>query len=552
MRENRFKKYILGIEYLPYILVVLAVVLPWLFHSGYLFFTDLVVGPNMSVNLFQSSFAQNLLIKIFSLFHFFAFGQKVFIGLTLLIVLLGAKKLLEYFTDQKWLVFILSLFFLFNPFVYDRVMYGQFGIPLSLGLLTWGLGFLLEFLKEKKTLQLVYVGILWGLSIAFCLQAMFFVGLVFLIGLICLMGGKSANRLKTILKSILIVGAMIVIFNLNWMIGSFVGKSSLNSFVSQGIGHQDLIAFQTIGEGEWGTIDNVLMMSGFWGKEQNRYVDLTKIRESWGRSFYILLLLVLLGVYVGLRDKKYRILSISLIVLFLISVFLAVGIKVTGAREASIWLFDHFPFYHGFREPQKWVMLIVLVYGGFLALGAKRFFKAKIVEKNKVLVSIILGAVIVFQAPMLLWGFGGQIQPINYPKDWQEADRVIKLESYKVESGRCDKKILFFPWHMYLSFPWSKTVSANPAGVFFTCDTIVGTNMEWGGIDDNSLSPEGKLVPEWLATGGRTDLLKNPEFNIGYIVLAKTLDWDNYNWLDNYPFVEKIQDTENLKVYHVK
>ncbi|MDD5731935.1 MAG: hypothetical protein PHU42_03530 [Patescibacteria group bacterium] len=564
MLKNRFLK-----NYLSYFLVVLAIVLPWFFHSGYLFFTDSVWGPKVGW-YWQNTwwFLQNL-FQFFGGFLHAGFSEKVLISLVLFTVLLGAKKLLEYFIDQKWLVFIISLFFLFNPFVYDRLMYGQFGVALSLGLLAWGFGFFLEFTRELKTGQLIWSGALLGLSIAFCLQAMFFVGLLILICLIRLIGSDNHNRAKTIFKSILIIGALILVFNLNWILGSFMGKSNLNGFVRQGINHQDLVAFQTTGEGEWGTIENVVMMSGFWGKEQNRYIDLTKVRENWGRSFYLLLPLILLGIYVGLKDKKYRVLSLSLVLLFLTSAFLAVGIKVTGAREVSIWLFDHLSLYHGFREPQKWVMPIVLVYGIFLVLGAKRFFQTKIVEKNKILIAIILGMVVILQTPLLLWGFGGQIKPVNYPRDWYEANDLIlhnpqaTLDQAKPDNNPntlknlknlnpCASKILFLPWHMYMSFPWDRTVSINPAGTFFTCDVIVGTNMEWGGIEDNSLSLEGKIVPKWVTTGGKTDLLKNPELNIGYIVLAKTLDWNNFEWLDNYPFVEKIQDTENLKVYHVK
>ena len=77
------------------------------------------------------------------------------------------------------------------------------------------------------------------------------------------------------------------------------------------------------------------------------------------------------------------------------------------------------------RESQKWVSLLVVVYGIFLALALDRLFSKKIIEKNKVLSLIIIGGVIIMQAPLLLFAFGGQIKPTNYPKDWLEVNDYI-------------------------------------------------------------------------------------------------------------------------------
>src|SRR3989338_4530131 len=103
-------------ENFQYIFVVLAVVLPLFFKSGYLFLTDFYFGPNVPINFFSNSFLTVFLIKLFSLFYFYDVGQKIFIGAALLIILLGGKKLSENFVNNKWIIFLSSLFFLFNPF----------------------------------------------------------------------------------------------------------------------------------------------------------------------------------------------------------------------------------------------------------------------------------------------------------------------------------------------------------------------------------------------------------------------------------------------------
>ena len=164
---------------------------------------------------------------------------------------------------------------------------------------------------------------------------------------------------------------------------------------------------------------------------------------------------------------------------------------------------------------------------------------------------MFLSGIIIMQTPLLLWGLGGQVKPIQYPNDWREINEFIRLESYKVESKKCDDKILFLPWHMYMNFKWIGTIVANPANQFFDCPVISGTNMEFGGIYDNSQSKEGRAVQLWLASRGRTDFLTANSFGVKYIILAKEIDWQNYLWLNFNPQVKLIKETEMIILYEV-
>lgn len=110
---------------------------------------------------------------------------------------------------------------------------------------------------------------------------------------------------------------------------------------------------------------------------------------------------------------------------------------------------------------------------------------------------------------------------------------------------------MFLPWHLYMHFDWIGKVVANPASKFFKCPVIYGKNMEFGGIFGRSSNPEERKVEDWVFNTGRTNLMQENPLDIGYIVLAKEVDWKNYLWLDNHPNVEFIKETENLRVYRV-
>jgi hypothetical protein len=246
------------------------------------------------------------------------------------------------------------------------------------------------------------------------------------------------------------------------------------------------------------------------------------------------------------KEKKYRSMTIGAGLLFVVSVLLATGIRIPIGSQITYFLFNHLPFYKGLRESQKWVSVTAMIYLVFLSVGLRELFTKKIVQRNALIMKCFVGAIIVMQAPFLLWGFGGQVKPVQYPSDW------YAVNNYIVRDSHCAGSILFFPWHEYMSFSWIGAIVASPAPSFFQCPVISGTDMEFGGIYDNSESPVGHAVVAWLNTGGATDLLQNSAYDIRYIVLAKELDWQSYIGMGTNPNLRIVMETPTLVVYKVK
>jgi len=542
-------------KYLPYLSVVIAIVLPWFFYSGYLFATDMVWGPKINIDWTSNWFLMNLVTKILSFVFSVAFLEKIFIALTIFIVLWGGRKIASYFLEDKIAIFVISLFALFNPFVYDRMMYGQVGIVLAFGLFILAIGYLLDYYKNGKGKSLTYFGIFAGLTLQFSVHFIFFLGIIFVLFLVLLflkylkpsMDSRlrgNENGWKNFIKYIFIAGALCILLNANWIVGNFVSKNSTANFVSSGITKQDLLAFKTSGSSNGQVLSNVLLMSGFWGKDQYRYADLTSVKSNWGKSFFFLLPLILIGLYFGIRKKETRALSIGLSIVFVVSVVLASGIGVSYFQNFTYWLFDNVPLYKGLRETQKWVSVITLIYLIFISIGVKTILETKIFSVHKKMLLTFVGAVIIMQAPFLLWGFSGQLKPTQYPADWNVVNKEMQCSA--------NDKFLFLPWHLYMSFNWVGKIIATPAGTYFDCPVISSSAMEWGGIYDNSQNSDSQKVNAWLSAKGNTDLLKNNEPGIKYILLAKEIDWKNYLWIEKLPNVKLINETETLKLYAVQ
>jgi hypothetical protein len=291
-------------------------------------------------------------------------------------------------------------------------------------------------------------------------------------------------------------------------------------------------------------------MSGFWGKDQFRYFDLTDA-PGWQRSFILLAPLILYGVYKSFRrsGRGAKIFSAALLAIFTLAVVLAVGIKSGMTRNFVMFLYDHLPLYKGLRESQKWVAVIIPIYLFYLTLGARHLSKIKIVVNNRILSGLVLTAIIVMQAPSLLWGFNRQVRPTPYPDDWYRVNSLLLNRS--AGSHGCSDKILFLPWHLYMSFNWVGKIISNPARSFFTCPVVSGTNMEWGGIYDNSRDSDGAAVSAWLVARGKNGApaLSAP---VRYIVLAKELDFASYRWINDLSYVQPLLETKTLFVYEVK
>ncbi len=214
--------------------------------------------------------------------------------------------------SNPFLVYVLSLFAVFNPFVYDRVMYGQFNVVVSFGLFLLLIGCFLSYTRTQQQKTLLSASVAAGFAILFSVHFLFFIlftGTIFVLW---------AFREKKIILGLFLRRAflgivIILLINSNWLIGALNQNSNLSDFLNQGISYGDAVAFQTQGKTNTEVVVNVAMMSGFWGKDQHRYIDLTAVKENWGKSFLLLLPIIMLGIVVSLKDKKRRLFSIGML-----------------------------------------------------------------------------------------------------------------------------------------------------------------------------------------------------------------------------------------------
>jgi len=205
------------------------------------------------------------------------------------------------------------------------------------------------------------------------------------------------------------------------------------------------------------------------------------------------------------------------------------------------------PFFAGFREPQKFVAVLALMYAYFMMEGASWLLaKAALWRKRAVypVTAVALLLVLAYTSPML-WGFYGQIQPVRYPDDWATMNRTLNQQS---NSGA----VLFLPWHLYMSFNFSGRIIANPAANYFDRTIVSSDDPEVAGVAPQTRNATRERIQQTIlpaAARGEPVVAQLRALGVGYVLLDKDLNWRDYAWLDHQSGSELVQETASFKLY---
>ncbi|MET1033306.1 MAG: hypothetical protein ABWX94_02300, partial [Candidatus Saccharimonadales bacterium] len=233
---------------------------------------------------------------------------------------------------------------------------------------------------------------------------------------------------------------------------------------------------------------------------------------------------------------------------FVISgVILAVGTAGTPFVYINTFLFDHVPFFDSFREPQKFVMLIVI---GFAYFGAQGIVwirtRTGIGDNAKKTLSLIVCIIPAGLAPLLPGAGHGQLHSQPYPRDWYHVREIMSREAP-------NSVTLILPWHLYMPYHFSNGTIANPAPKFFSTKTISSQDPELDGATGYTNDSIGQKIPAILATAS-DDLdftSKLSGLTITHVILTKDFDYKKYDYLSEKKGMEKFIVTNTLTVYKI-
>lgn len=415
-----------------------------------------------------------------------------------------------------------------NPFVFDRFIHGQFNVIGWLVLLTRSWVFLLSYIDNKQSYKpLIITWLLRWLACSLLYHSVFIVALF---GILFLFTNHTSIQKK--LTDIFILWWCTILPILNVIGGILIGESSLISTVSS-IDNQSTLF--RIYDAE-SPVLAAWRLDGFWRGMYQAFDTSYWSFHYPSLAFLFIFIFVVLG-YLYLCTyhvyKKFRIISWGIVLLAYIL-----------ALAGNGWWFDiihhtiytFIPWYSGMRDPQKWMIIILILY---IVYYTHSF---SLVEKTTHRLKYIVLA-FMFAVPVL-YGHNMIIhtryfQASTYPNDWYQVKQYFHNHPPCQTSGCYD--ILVVPWHLYMAFHFGNGIIGNPSDRFFLPHTVLQwDNIEIWSVYSHSTRRESKhiemyLGPEWLlrqtvdsqTTDAFVKILK--AMDIHYILLLKEVDWALYN-----------------------
>lgn len=559
---------------LPYIIfafISLSITLPF-YRSGYIFLLDMVFPPQIVLADYlqhgiNSSFPLILIIKALSFLIPVALIQKII--LSLLLFLPGVFmyqlarqweriNLISYF---QFPISILSgIFYLLNPYVYERFLAGHWLVLLGYAFFPLTLRYFLELLSAPTKKHFFKFTLLFSLLPIINLHWFYISGLFLVVLLMvncfsqngCL-GSKTRNKKSDIISSpatsssddfgrgnlisnFLFLIPIFLVVNSFWLWGFFSPQTTFTQ-----ISFNDFLAFQTAGDHSFGIYFNVLALYGFW---QSDYVLPKDMMQFWWLLSLIIFVLFILGVIASF--KKRQPLYLTLAILFLPLLILSVGAGDPLTLPITKFFYHFLPGFKGLRETGKLIGLIAFSYAVFVPLGVQKIIQN--LPKLKYPIYLLALLVPTLSVSSIFWGFSDQIRAHDYPVGWYQAEQILK-------SRDSVGHVLVLPWHGYprLSFAGFKRISS-PASRFFSSQTISGRAIDNVYLSETAQNDWDDKI--FRLVQGLETLDSNIDFlhqqDVTHIILLREADYNRYGFLAQSTSLKEIFDTDSITVYEVE
>jgi len=530
------------LPYLPYLGLTILILGP-LLAPGFVLTMDLVFAPHIPWPGFvDNTFVLYATLHVLNNIVPADVLEKSLLVAALLFSGIGAHRLMKQLLAQPALgaCYAAGVFYMINPFVYTRFMSGQFAVLLGYALVPWCVGSLLRLLRWLDWRHMLRTSA-WVVAIGIAsihVYGMLVVVIGLLLAIRVWQNRRNHAYLRKAGKWLLAAAVVVCIASSYWLVPALLGKGTIAASV-QGFDAAERSAYATVDTNGNSRVLAVLGLQGFWADTSGLYVLPVDAVNAWRLWQLTIWLLLIFGAVVAWR--RQRSMAIYFGGLGFVAVVLSLGL-------INDWLAQWLPFFAGFREPQKFVVLLAFADSYFLGMAvADLMGRLRRWRWLCGVPAIITCLVVGLYTPTMFWGLYGQLTPRQYPADWFAVNRMLEADP---SSG----KILFLPWHLYMDFRFAGRIIASPAQKFFDRPTLVSNDPEFDNAKPQLYDPAkvriGQLLT--LAAHGTAIAGQLRTLHVRYILLAKEVDWFSYGYLNRQPGIHLATETSNLKVYKIE
>jgi hypothetical protein len=511
-------------RYLPLVgfIALGTAVLGPLIAPGYLLLLDAPAGPNApwqsffplpSSGLVTSAAPALNVLRAVGLIHP-QLPNKLLIAATVIVGGYGLYRFLRRDLElDVWPSLVGGVFFVVNPWVYERMLAGQILLTLSCAMLPFALPSLWRVTRHGRR--------------ADALRALGWMGVI---AIVDVHGGAMALLLTVmaiafspaslIRRALLVLGslALFAAIGLYWILPSLVAEEGAR------LGAGDYIAYSPRPRSA-SILPHVFMLHGYWRLEFPTPLQVNG--AAFLIPFLVLAAAAIAGLLWAVGEDRYRRAASALATSCLVAVVLGMGRSFPPTEPVARFMFERVPGYGIFREPQKWIAVLALGYGVFAGVGLQMLSSA--LRRLHTGARPVVAAAVVLPlvaSSTILWGFGGRVSLSHFPDGWQRAEEITRSK---------DGSILAMPWNLYqpMRLTGGRFV-ANPMSHYFSSEVLVSGDARLF-VRNETPPPDPRDTFVDALIRGRRAIDRMGAFlapmGVRWVALVHDADWPFYRFL---------------------
>jgi hypothetical protein len=355
-----------------------------------------------------------------------------------------------------------------NPFVYERMVEGQWAVVASIGFLLLWVSALDHALSKPRMSACITLGIVGAAAVSIDNHA------AGLIAVLSIAAWWIHRRRPGARRVLVLASATSLLLLAHGFVAFAIGRGQFSYATVSQFGPEAFSTFRANSSSFATLLPRLLGLYGYWGERVGRFPAADGGSAWWPVAVFVL------GVLAAIGAKRER----SRAWLFFVGLF-GIGVAAStalpgGARLASR-LADAIPFVAVFREPQKWcglwlvavVMLVPAAISRSNGVDARRW-RAPGIALCVIAALLLPAGVSEFRNTRQI------VTPVRYPESWKEAADYLRSHV------RRNEVVVVLPWHQFAIFDFIGRPTVAPSGVFFPGRLFASTDPEVPGEHQSS------------------------------------------------------------------
>jgi hypothetical protein len=328
-----------------------------------------------------------------------------------------------------------------------------------------------------------------------------------------------------------VVAGVAVVVNGPWLAPSLLRPGGVP------VRPEGVAAFAARAEGPLGTVGSLVGLGGIW--------NALAVPPGVGSWAWVAGFAVVLAVAAGglpLLGRRWPVgAAVGLLAAAGAGLLLAAAPALPGLRGLAELVVTQLPGGGLVRDSQKFVAPLALVEAVCFGLGVERVMPALPARWGRVAAAGLVAAPLLL-LPALAWGGAGRLAAVRYPPAFAEARAAMAADPVP-------GAVLVLPWHLYLPFEWNGgRVVLDPAPRWFPRRVVGNDDLELVGLTVPGEDPYGtRLGP--LVRGAAPLAPALPGAGVRYVLVLKTADWTA--WTGRLDGLVPTLDRPELALYRV-